>query len=128
VTGILVEDGLNVHDRRTIHGLEVPDANAKPVHANDLGSMEPNRVRTMRAPRCEHAFLTSRRVAAGMDAQDIAISEVKPREDEDLVAGFQVPRSVANVGVEDERRLRRSLIGLARGVCWVDQRGFNVTD
>ena len=128
MAGILVEDGFDVHNRRAVHSLEVSDTNPKSVHTNDLGPMEPDRVWTMRAPRGEHAFLWSRRIAARVHAQDGAIGEVKPREDENLVTDAQVPCSFADVGVEDEPGLGRSLVGLARRVIWVEQGRFYVTD
>ena len=128
MAGILVEDGLYIQDRGAVHCFEVPDAKPKPVNADDLGFVKPNRVWAMRTPRGEHAFLGSRRVAPRMDAQHVTIGEMKPGEDEDVVSDRQVPRGLADVLVEHEPRLRRALVGLSRRVAWIDQGRFYVTD
>ena len=90
-----------------VHGFQVAHLNPDAVDREDPHTVQPDRVGAVGRARGEHALLCSRRVAAGMYAQDVAPGVVEPREHDYLVAGVETFQALENRGREARPRVRR---------------------
>jgi hypothetical protein len=99
---VLIQDRLDVDDRRAVERLEMIDVHAQIVDTNHSQSMQANGVGPMRRAGAEHALWRARDVAARMDNEDIATRTVEPGKDDQLIACPHVSNPVAHVLVENE--------------------------
>ena len=108
------KDGLYVGDRRPVDRLQAAHLQAQSVNTEHAYAVEADRVRPARRSRTEDTLLRSALVISRMHGQRAAIGLVQPGEDDDLVSNRNAVKSRLHRGVQDQIRIRSSLIALPR--------------
>ena len=90
--------------------------------------MQSDRVRPVGRARAEHTLLGVDWVPTGVHAQHVPLCSVKPCEDEDLGIGPKVAKALADVAVENEPGVGRTLVALQGRSRSVEQGGLDRPD
>jgi hypothetical protein len=122
------QDGLDVHDRGSVDGLEVAHAHAGALDRHDLHRVQPDRVGAIGRARVEDALHRVGRIVARAHAQDVAPRTVEPREHDELGARRDAVEAVEHGRLEDEPGVGRPLQTLLGRRRRVGQLGLDPPD
>ena len=90
--------------------------------------VEADGIRTISRPCAEDAFLRSGLVSPRMDVQNIAARSMQPGEDDNVVAGPNVPEALNHLRLEDQPGRRCAFVGLPRRAVEIRKRRFDPTE
>jgi hypothetical protein len=98
---VLVEDRLDVDDRRPIQRFEATYPHSVALDRGDLYLVQADGIRAVRRAGTEHTFYCPGSVPSRVHAQHISTGAIEPSEEEDLVTGLETLKTFQHLRLKN---------------------------
>ena len=112
---VAAEYWLDVNDWRPIQRFEMAHPHASAFDGGDLDPVQANGIGAVRRARTEDAFLRPGGVPSWVHGQNVATRAIEPGDDDNLIAGPEVPETFKYLRLEDQPGLGYTFVGLEGG-------------